>query len=66
MPTEVVNGQSFGEAVCKHIGTTDPFDYKLPVGNQLSDVIVLDVDVLCPRLALRVLGNNDAGFVVSV
>ncbi len=52
MPTEVVNGQSFGEAVCKHIGTTDPFDYKLPVGNQLSNVMVLDIDVLCPGLAL--------------
>lgn len=66
MLTEVINDQSLDEAVSKHISTSDLFNYELPIGNQLSNIMVLDVNMLYPGLIFRVFGNNDASFIIFV
>ncbi len=43
-----------------------PFDYKFSIGHQFSDIVVLNVDVLGTGLALSILCQDDARFVVTV
>lgn len=66
MASEVVNGQRFCEAIREHIGATDPFNNEFTIGDQLSDIVVLNIDVFGPGLAFGILCEDDAGLVVSV
>ena len=66
MAPEIVDCQRFRKAVCQHVGTANPFDDKFSIGHQFSDLVVLNVDVLGTGLALSILCQDDARFVVTV
>lgn len=66
MAPEIVDCQRFRKAVCQHVGTANPFDYKFSIGHQFSDIVVLNVDVLGTGSALSILCQDDARFVVTV
>lgn len=66
MLLKVVNSHGFGKAIYKHISTANLFNYKFAIIDQLSDIIVLDIIVFSSRLALGILGEDDAGLIVSM
>lgn len=66
MLAEVVSSQSFCKAICKHVSTADLFNHELAIGNQLSDIIVLDIDVFGPGLTLGIFGEDDTSLIISV
>lgn len=66
MATEIINGQCLRETICKHVGAAYPLNYKLAICDQLSDIMMLNVDVFGSGLALGILCEDNTGFVVSV
>lgn len=65
MLPEVVNCEGFCKAIGKHVGTTNPLDREFILRHQLSNIMMLNINVLGTGLALHILGKDNACFVVT-
>lgn len=66
MLLEVVNNQGFCKAIYKHISTSDLFKHKFIIIDQLSNIIVLNMDIFSLGLVFGIFGENNTGLVVFI
>lgn len=66
MLSEVVNSQGFCKAIYKHISTLDLFKHKFTIIDQISNIIVLNMDTFSLGLIFGIFGENNTGFVVFI
>lgn len=66
MALEVVNCQYLCEAISKHIYAANSFNNEFAIIDQLSNMMMLNINMFSSRLTFGVFGENDAGLVVSV
>lgn len=66
MALEVINAQYFCKAISKYTGTIDLFYLYFLVGNKLTNIIILHINVFNFCLALSVLYKDNTSLIVSV
>lgn len=66
MLSKVINSQGFSKAICNHIDITDPFNHKLTIIDQYSEIILLNINIFGSRLGFGIFGEDDASLVIFV
>ncbi len=66
MPSERLDWQRFYHTISQHFRAADSRNGELFFIDQLSDVVMLDVNVLSPVLTFSILSKCDAHLVVAV
>lgn len=61
---ERFGGQRFYHLIDKHLGAWNLFDVEFSFIDQLSNIMVLDVNMLDLILALRIFGQIDVYFII--